>query len=404
MSLGRVFAQRLRWHRRHQGKSQAVVAGLAGINAEYLGQIERGHRNPSLDLVEAIAGALGIPVTDLVTETPEPPSVAADVLLASELHRSLLLRGSEALSPRGRIADLKARVEDAWDLWQGAADRYSRLAELIPGLIGDVVATCDAPASNDPAEQHVAADAYALLRTVARRINRPDLALVAADRERRAADRTDDAIRLASADWNLAHALLGQGEPHTAEEVALAAASGLERCTTRDGMAMSGALWLTAAVAAARRRDKFTAVERIESHADPRAAKTGETNVGRTAFGPTNVAMHVLSIELEDGQAGNALAVADGIDPAPLASRERRTTLFLDLARAHALRFDPGAALLHLLQAERSSAEELRYNPAAHETVRRVFQRARPSMRTQVRELAQRVGIEQHIITGQTVS
>ncbi|WP_052809993.1 helix-turn-helix domain-containing protein [Streptomonospora alba] len=402
MSLGQVFAQRVRWHRTRQGKSQAVVAGLAGINAEYLGQIERGYRIPSLDVVEAVADALGISVPELVTESGERPPPAPDVLLASDLHRSLLLQ--QMASSDRSVGELQEAVEHAWRLWQGAADRYSRLAALVPDLIGDVAAIGGAGATDPLLERRVAADAYALLRTVARRIGRPDLALVAADRERRAAEQTENAVRLARANWNLAHALLGQQEPETAEEIALAAIADLKRHDTQEAAAISGALWLAAAVAAARSQRRFAAIERINEHARPLAEKTGETNVGRTAFGPTNVALHMVSIELEDGHTANALAIADGIDPAPLQSRERRTTLALDLARSHALRCDPGAALLHLLEAEQSSAEELRYNPMAHDTVRRVFQRARPSLRKQLTALAQRVGIEDEIATGHALS
>ncbi|QBI56118.1 helix-turn-helix domain-containing protein [Streptomonospora litoralis] len=402
MSLGQIFAQRVRWHRTRQGKSQAVVAGLAGLNAEYLGQIERGYRIPSLDVVEAIAGALGVSVPELVAESSERPSPAPDVLLASELHRALLLQ-QEASS--GRSTDeLQEAVEHAWRLWQGAADRYSRLAAVVPDLIGDV-ATINAPGATDPLLEHrVATDAYALLRTVARRIGRPDLALVAADRERRAAEQTEDDVRLARANWNLAHALLGQQEPQTAEEIALAAIADIKGHGTREAAAISGALWLAAAVAAARSQRRFAAIERIRDHARPLAEKTGETNVGRTAFGPTNVALHMVSVELEDGHTADALAIADEIDPAPLQSRERRTTLALDLARSHAMRSEPGAALLHLLEAEQSSAEELRYNPTAHDTVRRVFQRARPSLRKQLTAFAQRVGIEDELAAGHTLS
>lgn len=404
MSLGRTFAQRLRWHRRRQGKSQAVVAGLAGVNAEYVGQIERGQRTPSLDVVEAIANALGVTVTNLVTDATDPSPMAADIRLASELHQSLLLGASRDGEPETSLVELRERVDHAWDTWQGVSDRYSRLAALIPGLIGDVVRVCETGRTAGTVEQRLAADAYTLLRTVARRINRPDLALVAADRGRRAAELADDPIRLAGARWNLAHALLAQQEPQTAEEIALAAIAELRPGGDRDTLAMTGALWLTAAVAAARCRRKFVALERVEEHAALLAERTGETNVGRAAFGPANVALHLVSIELEDGQAANALAVADRIDPAPMASRERHTTLALDLARGHALRFEAGASLLHLLQAERTSPEELRYNPAAHDTIRRVFHRARPSLRSQVTGLAQRVGIEEQIVADHTLS
>ncbi|MBV2366204.1 phosphotransferase family protein [Streptomonospora nanhaiensis] len=153
--------------------------------------------------------------------------------------------------------------------------------------------------------------------------------------------------------------------------------------TGTEASAMSGALWLTSAVAAARRGKRALAVERVRDRAAPLAQTTGETNIGRTAFGPTNVALHLVSIALENGRAGEALDLADRIDPTPLASRERRITYALDIARGYALRREPGAALLYLGQAESAGSEEIRYNPGAHDTLRRVYQCARPSMRSQ---------------------
>ncbi|WP_061082956.1 hypothetical protein, partial [Nocardiopsis alborubida] len=254
--------------------------------------------------------------------------------------------------------------------------------------------------STEPEDQRLAADAYGLLRTVARRINRKELALLAADRGIRAAERSCDPVRLATARWNNSHALLALGEHRAAQEVALAAISEVSSVESRDASAITGALWLTAAVTQARSGDKFTALEWINDRAAPLAEKTGETNVGRTCFGPSNVALHAVSIELEDGQAASALSLADRIDTSPLASRERHTTWSLDLARGHILRFDPGAAMLYLLQAETTGAEDLRYNSDAHDTLRRVLHQARPSLRTQAVGLTRRLGIEESILAG----
>lgn len=40
------IADRIRFHRQAQRKTQAVVAGLAGIGEDYLSQIERGLKTP----------------------------------------------------------------------------------------------------------------------------------------------------------------------------------------------------------------------------------------------------------------------------------------------------------------------------------------------------------------------
>lgn len=398
MSLGKTFARRLRWHRSRQGKSQAVIAGLAGLNPEYVGQIERENRTPSLDTVEALATALAVPVAQLLTGAEEPARVPTEAQLASDLHHALHTSSTDRDQQGLRLSDLRERVDHAWNVWQGAPNRYSRIFPLIAPLIREVTQYCSQSTGSD--DQRLAADAYGLLRTVARRTNHKELALLAADRGNRAAERSCDPVRLATARWNSSHALLALGEHSAAKEVALDAISQVASTTNRGAGAITGALWLTAAVAQARSGNKFTALEWINDRASPLAEKTGETNVGRTCFGPSNVALHAVSIELEDGQAASALTLADRFDTSSLASRERHTTWSLDLARGHILRFDPGAAMLYLLQAETTGAEDLRYNSDAHDTLRRVLHRARPSIRTQAVGLTRRLGIEEVILAG----
>ena len=62
---------------------------------------------------------------------------------------------------------------------------------------------------------------------------------------------------------------------------------------------MTGALWLVSAVAAVRNNDPWTARDRLREKAMPAARVTGDTNVMWTVFGPTNVGLHAVSVEME---------------------------------------------------------------------------------------------------------
>jgi hypothetical protein len=244
--------------------------------------------------------------------------------------------------------------------------------------------------------QRIAADLYFLVRTFTKRIGRTDLALLAVDRGALAAEAADDPIRMAAAKWNLGHILIAQGHPDGAEEVTITAVEDLQELAARDdhdAISLTGSLWLVAAVAAARNNDAWTARDRIREKAWPAAEVTGDGNAMWTVFGPTNVALHSVSIEMEMGEAGEALRIADTINASQTSSLERQTTFALEVARCYEQRKDDPGVLLHLMSAESTGPEDLRYNTLARDLVQGLLKRARPTYAPQVRALAQRIDL-----------
>jgi len=65
-SLRQRFADNLRKVRIEKGLSQEALADLAGLHRTYIGSVERGERNISIDNIERLAKALGCRVTDLL--------------------------------------------------------------------------------------------------------------------------------------------------------------------------------------------------------------------------------------------------------------------------------------------------------------------------------------------------
>lgn len=53
--------------REAQGISQEDLADRAGVHRTYVSGVERGVRNPTITVLEKIAGALGEPLTELVS-------------------------------------------------------------------------------------------------------------------------------------------------------------------------------------------------------------------------------------------------------------------------------------------------------------------------------------------------
>ncbi len=276
-----------------------------------------------------------------------------------------------------------------------------RRHSCFPSLITDVQAAqrglgTSASADERRAAQRISADLYFLLRTFTKRIGRTDLSLLVADRGVLAAEAADDPVRMAAAKWNLGHILLAQGQPDGAEDIAIQAVEDLDR-DTADGdlhaVAMAGSLWLVSVVAAVRNNDPWTARDRLREKAWPAAQMAGDANVMWTVFGPTNVKLHAVSVEMEMGEAGEALRLADDIDMSGTPSLERKTTFALEVARCYEQRRDDPGVFLHLVSAEASGPEDMRYNTLARDLVHGLLKRARPTYAPQVRDLARRIDL-----------
>lgn len=69
-----LFGYHLRALREAQGLSQESFAHLAGIDRTYQSGLERGTRNPSLDMIVKLAHTLGITPAELLATLPGPPS------------------------------------------------------------------------------------------------------------------------------------------------------------------------------------------------------------------------------------------------------------------------------------------------------------------------------------------
>ena len=62
-----IFASQLRRFRAERDLSQESLAELCGLHRTYIGSVERGERNISIDNMEVIALALGIHLAELVS-------------------------------------------------------------------------------------------------------------------------------------------------------------------------------------------------------------------------------------------------------------------------------------------------------------------------------------------------
>ena len=68
LDMSDAFALVLRQQRRAKGMSQELLAEKADLHPTYIGLLERSLRNPSLNVAQALARALHIPLSKLISE------------------------------------------------------------------------------------------------------------------------------------------------------------------------------------------------------------------------------------------------------------------------------------------------------------------------------------------------
>lgn len=240
--------------------------------------------------------------------------------------------------------------------------------------------------------------AYALAAKLLTKMGAADLALVSADRAASAAVDADSVPARGTAAYQVVCALLRADRAEDAEPLAVQMAEAVQhraRPEQPEIVSVAGSLWLIAAVIAGRRTDRVEAWRRLDQ-AEVLADMLGQDgNYAWTAFGPTNVAIHRVSVAAELGDPAEAIRAADAVDPdrLPVALKSRRAQVHLDLAWAQIQRKRDADALLHLMEAERTAPEMVRYNVMARELVREMLARQKKSKTSALHRLAVRAGV-----------
>ena len=100
------FGEHLRALRKARGLSQAELGERADVNDKYLGEVERGDGNPSLEVLLRLAKALDL---DLATLVGDQVARLSREELRAEVVQHLDQLGDEALRDMLRLLRLKTR-------------------------------------------------------------------------------------------------------------------------------------------------------------------------------------------------------------------------------------------------------------------------------------------------------
>ena len=69
--IAKIIGQRVRNYRIDKGLSQEKLAELSGCHPTYIGQVERGEKNATLESIEKIASAMNVSLAQLFEKIGE---------------------------------------------------------------------------------------------------------------------------------------------------------------------------------------------------------------------------------------------------------------------------------------------------------------------------------------------
>jgi transcriptional regulator with XRE-family HTH domain len=376
----RRIGENVRAARHACGKSLEVTAGLIGRSKAWLSKVENGRtRLERRSDIVALAEALGVSADYLLGgPAPEVQRERRTFNLLA-LQRVLFdyspsdppdipARPLELLRDDVARADVALRVETD----------HATVVRLLPDVIGELYvcsASEDEPVRSEALKLTIQACGTAI--SLLRFSGEVNLAWIAGERGQQAADMLGDPIWRGAAAFGRAHARSAANRPK-ALMLAPRIASKVEPHIGDDPFAhqVYGMLRLSSALACQVNGDHDDASDHA-AEAAQLATRLGEVPSAWESFGPANVAIWRASLSVEAGKPTAALAYAEAVDPRVLMSKNRRASLRLERARAHAmLNHGTNTIVRELRQAEGMSPLVVRNHPFARELVADLIDKA----------------------------
>ncbi|MEV6953537.1 helix-turn-helix transcriptional regulator [Streptomyces sp. NPDC051183] len=349
--------------------TQQAVSDLAQVPYSTYTKTEQGVIAASPHLIAAVARALRVSVAT-VTGQPYTTELRVDEL-------DILIRPiREALDvyELGADPDILPRAhqllaDDAQALLVAVrAGEIKQTAQALPGLIQEATTAAHAALGWDG--WGLLASLYRTAYDVSSKLGYYDLAGLALARMDWAAERGSDAVVGGIYRYMRALTYLREGEYRTGERLVRLGLRTLAQAEpSREREVVTGQLHLGAAVMAGRSRDRGRSDGHL-AEAERIAASTGEAvNVHWLAFGPTNVAVHRVSVLAELDEYGQATQAARGVTIPGDWPKSRKSHHYAELARSQMWTGDLDSSFQNLLRARKAAPQQARY----HQTVRETY-------------------------------
>jgi transcriptional regulator with XRE-family HTH domain len=377
------IGKRVRYWRLRRHMSRGEFAQRVGRSASWVDKVETGERALArLPLLERVADVLGVSVDVLTHREAATDSVRCIDAVELAMIRSAIQRveavtgiyQSPNTPTEPNLPRLRQQVRYVWTAFQNA--HYSILGAQLPRLLIDAQTAVSETSDQQRTEARtVLSLAYQVTASTMWKLSESDLGWIAAERGFQHAERTGDPVLISDAARRMAHGLMATRLYGPALALLRADIDRLEplAATTADPAVLSvyGMLPLMGAVVASRTDDERSARELLAAGSATAARLGADRNERWTAFGPTNAALHTVSVLVDLGAEAEAVAVAQTVDPHGLEMlpRERRACHFVDVARAETARGHRREALDMLLDADRLAPEEVACRPVGRDVL-----------------------------------
>jgi transcriptional regulator with XRE-family HTH domain len=393
-----TVGERVAYYRRRRGLSQVTLAGLVGRTESWVEKIENGRA--ALDRVSVIgqlAKALDVSLHDLlpadvaeVDDQTRGQSVPAlrELILSYRAVNARFAAKDRGIAPVDGAA-LHRLVDHTWTAFQDSRFGYviMRLNQALP--VAYVTSHQSGPDARDATR--CLAYLYQVAASVLVKLGDLDLARLCADRGDLAVQTANDPIASASLQRSVAHTLLSNAQYGDAIAVVQDGLAEAGNLRSPAGLSVRGTFTFVGAMAAARLGDRTEATSFLRNARSLATQLGHDANHVWTAFGPTTVAMHEVSVAAELGDIRLAAELGKAVDVRAL-PRERQVRHRLEVARAlsRLARRDEAEAMV--LLAEQSAPDQVRRHFLTHELVHNWIRDPRRAPSPELVGLARRLG------------
>lgn len=366
-----TLGDRVKELRRERAVDQRGLADTVQRSVSWVSQVERGEIEVGdVGMIQRLALALSVPSRELIElvlgdeageqEAQRPHVEALRVALAGHPAPLAALGLAGSSRTTGVPGELMAEVELAWKLVH--ASQFDQLGPLLARVIPDLEVLSRRTSDDELQRVLIAlAEAYQVAAAMLVKVGDVGAGWIAADRAIAVGERCGDPCLVMAGQLRMGHTFVNCHEDDLALHVlrqAVQVAKTLGPDAAPGLVSLTGACALLLAVLEARRGNAEEARRHLKVAAGlAKRLEDGRDDYG-TEFGPTNVGLHEVAVEVELGNAAEALRIAKRVDSSVLSS-ERRARYLIDLARAHVQRKDAPAAVAALTEAEGIAPGEL---------------------------------------------